>query len=282
VNYPIQVLCDVLEVSRASFYAWQKAKPGKRAQQNQKLHVQLRALHAESKGTYGAPRLHAALRRQGVSVSRKRVAKLLQRMGLKGLPRIKRVRTTVADPQAEPAPNRLERQFTAEAPNRVWVTDITYIPTREGWLYMAVIMDLYARKVVGWAVADHMRTELCLEALRRAVALRQPGPGLIHHSDRGSQYTSQIYRAELAKHQMEVSMSRKGECWDNAVAESFFGTFKTEWMPKGGWTHRREASEQIGHWIHHHYNATRLHSTNQYQSPNEKEQSFYAAHQRAA
>lgn len=276
MHYPIAVLCEVLDVPRPSFYAWWKAQPGIRAQERQKLSTQLRVLHAESKGTYGAPRLQAALRRKGLHVSRKRVASLLQKMGLKGLPRIKRVRTTVADPQAAPAPNLLQRQFQVEAPNQVWVTDITYVPTREGWLYLAVIVDLYARKVVGWAVAEHMRTELCLSALRQAVALRRPPPGLIHHSDRGSQYTSQVYRAELEKHGIQISMSRKGECWDNAVAESFFGTFKTEWMPQEGWGSRAEGHQEIGHWIHHRYNAVRLHSTNQYQSPNEKEQSFYA------
>ena len=206
-----------------------------RAQADAVLTEEIRRIHAKSRQTYGVPRVHAALGLTGRRVSRKRVARLMRAAGLRGCGRRRRVRTTVSDPTATPAPNLVQRQFIAEQPNRLWITDLTYLRTAEGWLYLAAMLDAHSRRVVGWAMADHLRTELALEALTMALRERRPRSGeLVHHSDRGSQYTSGAYQAVLAAHGIRCSMSRKGNCLDNAMAESFFATLKRELMPEDG------------------------------------------------
>jgi len=217
-------LCRVLQVSRSAYYAWARRGATARAQADQALTEQIASVHARSRRTYGAPRIHAALRAQGTRCARKRVARLMRAAGLAGCHRRHRTRTTVADPAQAPAPNLVARDFAAPGPNRLWIGDITYLPTREGWLYLAVLVDVYSRRVVGWALADHLRTALALDALRMALRARRPGAGLVHHTDRGCQYTAAAYRARLAEHGITVSMSRAGECLDNAMAESFFAT----------------------------------------------------------
>jgi putative transposase len=226
------------------------------------------AIHRQSRGTYGVPRIHATLAGQGIRVGRKRVARLMHASGLSGRRRPRRIRTTVIDRQATPAPNLVQRHFTPDAPNRLWVSDITHIPTQEGWLYLATELDCYSRKVVGWSLADHLRTELPLQALLMAIARRRPRPGqLIHHSDQGCQYTSHAYQATLAAHGIRPSMSRPGQCYDNAVAESFFATLKAELVDRQIWASREEVARAIFEWIEVFYNRQRIHSALSYRSP---------------
>jgi transposase InsO family protein len=257
------LLCRVLEVSKAGFYAWLRRRPSARAQQDADLTAQIREIHQQSRGTYGSPRVHAALRQREVRVGHNRVARLMGEAGLSGTRRPRRrIQTTVVDPGANPAPNLVNRDFTPQAPDRLWVGDITYIPTLEGWLYLADLLDCCSRKVVGWSLADHLRTDLPLAALRMAITARRPSPGrLVHHSDRGSQYTSAEYQNELAAHGITASMSRRGNCFDNAVAESFFATLKAELVHRCLWLTKAEAARAIFEWIEVFYNRQRLHST---------------------
>jgi len=244
--YPITMLCRLVGVSRAGYYAWAHRGPSQRAQDDAALTEDIRAIHSTSRQTYGVPRVHARLRDQGRRVSRKRVARLMQAAGLRGCGRRRRVRTTVSDPQATPAPNLVARQFAVGDVNQLWVTDLTYLWTAEGWLYLAAMLDAHSRRVVGWALADHLRVELPLEALQMAIRERQPRSGeLVHHSDRGSQYTAGAYQAELQAHGIRCSMSRKGDCLDNAMAESFFATLKRELMPAEGWPTKAEARAAV-------------------------------------
>jgi transposase InsO family protein len=270
-NHSVSRLCRTLEVSRSGFYAWAQHATSARAKQDQRLVNQLRVLHAASQGCYGSPRLWRDLVANGEHVSRKRVARLMQEQGLVGRRR-RRHRKTTDSAHAQPvAANVVNRQFAPAQLNRVWAGDITYIRTWEGWLFLAVVLDLRSRRVVGWAVADHMRTELVLEALRGAVLRRRPAAGLVHHSDRGSQYASADYRQALAQYGMQQSMSRKGNCWDNAVVESFFGTLKEELIYRGSWPTRQMAASAIGKYIDGFYNLRRRHSTLGYISPIEFE-----------
>jgi transposase InsO family protein len=217
--------------------------------------------------------VRAKLAAEGVATSRKRVARLMRANGLAGVRRPRRrVRTTVVDPSSPVAPNLVAQNFVAEAPNRLWFGDITYVPTQEGWLYLATLLDCYARRVVGWSMADHLRTELALNALNMAVRRRRPRPGkLVHHTDRGCQYTSAVYQAALAGAGITASMSRKGECLDNAVAESFFATLKAELIEGRTWRTRAQATQAIFEWIEVFYNRQRLHSSLGYSSPTEYE-----------
>jgi transposase InsO family protein len=229
--------------------------------------VQIGAIHRASRRCYGSPRVHAELRAHGQCISRKRVARLMRRAGWAARRR-RAFRLTTQSRHTRPvAPNRLARQFTAPAPDHVWVTDITYLATVEGWLYLAVVLDLFSRRVIGWATSDRLGEGVALEALGMGLARRRPAPGLLHHSDRGSQYASAEYRAVLAGHGMARSMSGAGRCWDNAVAESFFATLKIELDHAGAWRTRADAHRAVFDYIELFYNGTRRHSTLGYLSP---------------
>jgi putative transposase len=269
-QYSVAQLCRVLEVSASGFYAWRHRQPSRRALTNATLTEQIRAIHERSRCTYGAPRIHAELRARKKRVSRKRVARLMRVAGLVGHPPRRFRRTTVADRQVQ-VQDLVQRSFTAMAPDQKWFGDITYIRTWEGWLYLAVILDAYSRKVVGWAMADHLRTELATAALEMALTTRRPKPGLIHHTDRGVQYTSTTYAELLSAHQARQSIGRPGTCWDNAVAESFFATLKNELIYRHGWPTRRHAELAIFEFIAGWYNHHRRHSTLGYCSPAEVE-----------
>ena len=267
-NYSLSVMCRVLGVSRSGFYAWRKRPRITRSMQsNCVLLGQIRAIHSRSRKTYGSPRVHRQLRRDKVRVGKNRVARLMRENSLRGRIR-RRFRTTTDSNHALPvAPNTLNREFTAKSPDQVWAGDITYIRTGNSWSYLAVVIDLYSRMVVGWAFADHMRTELVEEALRAALGQRDPSPALLHHSDRGSQYASRNYRKQLAKRGIEVSMSRRGNCWDNAVVESFFGSLKQELVHHSRWASPAEARAAIHEYIEVFYNRKRIHSSLGYRTP---------------
>lgn len=261
-TWPVRRMCRALRVSRAGFYAWANGRPRVREQENARLSVHIRAIHRRSRETYGSPRVTSELRAEGWTVSRKRIARLMQCAGVVGIPK-KRFRGSTTDSAHDLriAPNLLERKFDVDLPNRVWVADITYLPTDAGWAYLAVIIDLHSRKVVGWAVDDHMRTSLVLEALNIAVRLRNPLPGLVHHSDRGVQYASRSYQLALTELVAKPSMSRKGDCWDNAVAESFFGTLEQELVQRKRWKDHVAARVSVAEYVHAFYNTERRHST---------------------
>jgi len=260
-HHPVRVLCRVLRVSRSSYYAW-VAGSTHISRADHELLAHVRAIHRHHKGRYGAPRVTLELRAQGFTVGRRRVARLMRANGLAGRPRRRfRGSTTDSKHQQPVAPNLLERDFRADSPNRVLVGDITYLPVQGGWVYLAVLIDLFSRKVVGWAMNDNMETSLCLEALRQATATRQGLQGAIHHTDRGSQYASCDYRKALKSAGMVQSMSRKGDCWDNAVAESFFGTLEQELVDGQVWRDLPQAKKAVGNYIHGYFNAKRRHST---------------------
>jgi len=273
-------MCRVLEVSPSGYYASRKRSPSWHALIDELLMARVRIIHAESNETYGAPRVHRELQAEGLPASPKRVARLMREEGLVARPRKRqRVSTTDSNHDNPIAPNLLAREFDVNGVgiNRVWVADITYIPTREGMLYLATVLDLGSRRCVGWAMRDTLEVELALSALRMARAARAPGPGLIHHSDRGSQYTSGDYRTELTAHGMIASMSGKGDCYDNAVAESFFSTLEFELLMKNDWSTREDARRAIFRYIETWYNRRRRHSTLGYVSPAEYEQHLQMA-----
>jgi transposase InsO family protein len=265
-HHSVARLCRVLRVSTSGFYAWLGRPPSARARADAALTARVRTIHQESRGTYGAPRVHAELRGQGRRVARKRVARLMRTAGLVGRGPRRCRRTTIADPATQ-IPDLVQRQFRPAAPDRLWLADITYVRTWEGWLYLAVILDAYARRVVGWALADHLRSELATAALEMALATRRPGPALIHHSDRGRQYTAAAYADLLDAHGMLQSLGRPGTCWDNAVPESFFATLKVELIYRHGWPTKRQARTAIFEFIEGFYNRRRRHSTLGYLSP---------------
>jgi putative transposase len=270
-DHPVALSCRVLGVSRAGYYAWQGRPPAPRARADADLTAVIHRLHAQSRGTYGAPRIHADLQAEGRRHGRKRVARLMRQAGLAGCPRPRRrPRTTVADPAATAAPNLVQRDFNPLAPDRLWLADITYVPTQEGWLYLAAVLDAFSRRVVGWAMADHLRTDLVLDALTMALATRRPAAGLVHHSDRGCQYTSLAFGRRLAESGLVPSMSRVANCWDNAVAESFFATLKRELVDRPdreAWPTRAAARRAIFDYVEAFYNRQRRHSTLRYLSP---------------
>jgi len=265
--YPVILLCRVLGVARSGYYAWARREVSARAQADAALTAQITRIHEESRRTYGAPRVHAALRARGVRCGTRRVARLMRAAGLVGCHRRRRARTTVADLAHAPAPNLVTRDFAAPAPDRLWLGDITYVATWEGWLYLAVLLDAHSRRVVGWAMADHLRVELARNALDMALAARQPAPGLIHHTDRGCQYTAGGYREALAARGIAISMSRAGDCYDTAMVESFFATLKAELIDTRPWPTRRTAQQAIFEWIEVWYNRQRTHSALAYRSP---------------
>ena len=278
-SFPVRVLCRTLEVSRAGFYAWQTRPPAARTVADQRLGVEIQAIHAESRQRYGSPRVHAELHHRGQQLGRKRVARLMRQHGLSARRR-RRFRVTTDSKHDLPvAPNVLARQFAVAAPDTAWVTDITYLWTHEGWLYLAVILDLFSRAVVGWAVSTQITRQLTLHALTMALGRRRPPSGLLHHSDRGSQYASGDYRRALTAHGMICSMSLRGNCWDNAVAESFFATLKVELgVDDTPWATRAHAHDDVFEYIEVFYNGQRRHSTLAYLSPLAFERQWAATH----
>lgn len=275
-QFPVTIQCRVLEVGRSGFYAWRGRCPSAHTTRDQELGAQIRTVFVASRQTYGSPRIHAELHIDGVTVGRKRVARLMRQSGLVARQRRpSAIRTTDSNHQQPLASNVLDRQFTADAPNQRWMTDITYLATREGWLYLAVVLDLFARMVVGWAMRTSLDRELVLAALTDAIGRRQPAPGLLHHSDRGSQYASGDYQALLIAHGMIGSMSRKGNCWDNAPMESFFATLKAELEHQVFDTHA-EARRAVFMYIEQFYNRQRRHSTLAYATPLATEQAWEA------
>jgi putative transposase len=267
-HHGVSRLCRVLGVSRAGFYAWQGRGPSARARQDAALTTKIRAIHERSRGTYGAPRVHAELRLDhGVHVSRKRVARLMRTAGLVGCHRRRGRGLTRRDPQAAQAPDLVGRDFTAQRPDQVWTADITYIPTWSGWLYLAVVLDVFSRRVVGWAMADHLRTELVLDALDMAIWNRRPNPGLVHHSDQGCQYTSLAFGRRLREAGLVASMGSVGDCYDNAVTESFFATLECELLDRSRFATRAQARTAVFDYLEGFYNPRRRHSTLGYLSP---------------
>ena len=265
-HYPVALLCGCLGVSRSGFYAWRMRRPSQRAETDARLTAQLRVIHADSLQTYGRPRLYQALRARGIAESGRRVARLMRAAGLRARGRRRFVVTTDSAHRWPIAPDRVRRRFTPRRLNRVWAADITACRTQHGWCYVAVILDLASRRIVGWAVRDTPTLDLVITALRQAVPrLRRPAP-LIHHSDRGIQYASPRFRALLAHLGIRASMSRRANCWDNAVVESFFSSFKAEAIPGRPWTDRAAATAAIGEYVNF-YNDRRLHSTLGYRSP---------------
>jgi putative transposase len=269
-------MCNALEVSRSGYYAWRNHKPSKRAQENAELSAKIVEVHEESRRSYGSPRVHAELVAQGFEVGRNRVARLMRENGIVGRRKPRFRRTTDSNHKLPVAENILEREFSVDEPDRVWVADITYVWTQESWLYLAVIIDLFSRRVVGWSMAEHLRTELVLKALRAALGSRLPSEaGLLFHSDRGCQYASKAYQKALDDNGIICSMSRRGNCWDNAVAESFFSTLKTELVHNMIFLTRDSARNAIAEWIQMFYNSKRRHSSLGYATPLEAEQRYY-------
>lgn len=276
VAFSIVALCRVLEISTSGYHAWARRPASPRSLRDEELGAQVRVLHAASQGRYGSPRVYADLREAGVKVGRKRVARLMKEANLAGRRR-RRFRSTTDSNHAFPiAPNILERDFTATVPNQAWVTDITSIWTQEGWLYLAAILDLFSRRVIAWATSANIDRHLALDALATALRDRRPSEGLVHHSDRGSTYASGDYRKVLKANKIKCSMSRKGDCWDNAVAESFFASLKREVEEIERFESRAQATATIGDYIDNFYNLQRRHSTINYKSPIEFELMYYA------
>jgi putative transposase len=266
-HHPIAMLCRVLGVSPSGYYAWRTRGPSPRAQADAALTVRIQAVHAQSRHTYGAPRIHADLRAAGVHCGRKRVARLMRRAGLVGCHRRRYVGTTQRDRQATPAPDRVQRQFVASAPNQLWTADITAIPTLAGFLYLAVVLDVFSRRIVGWAMAGHLRTELVLAALEMAVWNRHPARGVIHHSDHGCQYTSVAFGARCQQAGIVPSMGSVGDCYDNAITESFFATLECELLDREHFRSLAAAELAVFDFIEGFYNPHRRHSALAYQSP---------------
>jgi putative transposase len=269
--YPLLVLCSVLGVSRSGYYAWWRRPVSSREREDARLATEIAATHRRSRRTYGSPRVHRDLKARGIHVGKKRVERLMRQEGLVAKRRRRFRKTTDSKHPFPIAPNILERKFEAKLPNETWVTDVTYVWTLEGWLYLAVILDLCSRRVVGWAGSANNDRALALEALNAAVADRKPSPGLLHHSDRGSPYASDDYRQNLVTHGFVASMSRKGDCWDNAVAESFFATIKGELIDHEVYATRAAAKASIADYIDNFYNTERRHSSTGYVSPIEFE-----------
>ncbi len=270
-HYPLAVLCSALNVSRSGYYAWKGRPASARATADEQLGVEIVAIHRRSRGTYGSPRVHAGLRAKGRRVGKKRVARLMRDKGLAAQRKRRFRRTTDSNHDGPIAPNVLDRNFVQDAPNKVWVTDVTYIFTAEGWLYLAAMLDLFSRRVVGWATSDTNDRFLALDALYQALRARRPQAGLLHHSDRGSPYASEDYREALRERGITASMSRTGDCWDNAVAESFFATLKGELVDHERYATRAAAVASIGDYIERFYNTERRHSHLGYVSPIEFE-----------
>ncbi|MEU6012342.1 IS3 family transposase [Streptomyces sp. NPDC047453] len=268
-GHSVKRACELMKVSRAAFYARRTGTPGPRAMQDAELTEQITAVHEQSRGTYGAPRVHAVLKGEGTACGRRRVARLMRAAGLAGRHRRRRHRTTIPDPHAATRPDLVLRDFRPNpaATDTRWCGDITYIPTEEGWLYLATVIDIASRRVVGWATADHLRTTLVADALRSACRRRRPAGSVIFHSDRGCQYTSHEFALLADELSIRLSVGRTGQCWDNALAESFFATLKNELICTQSWPSRSAARTAIFEWIESWYNLHRLHSSLGYLSP---------------
>jgi transposase InsO family protein len=270
-EHDVSTLCRVLRVGRSGYYAWLERDESEHSKADRRLAVEVRAVFAEKKKRYGSPRVYRELRTKGVCVGRHRVARLMSEQKLRARPRRKFVKTTESNHGLPTPPNLLDREFAVEEPDRVWAADVTYLPTLEGWFYLAVVLDLFSRLVVGWALSDRNDEALTLAALQMAIDQRQPEPGLMHHSDRGTTYASGEYQDRLAKHGFVCSMSRKGNCWDNAVVESFFSTLDIECEHGEMFSSRSAARREVTEYILGFYNPTRLHSSLGYMSPMEFE-----------
>ena len=269
LEYPVRLMCEVLEVSRSGYYRWSSRSESRRSREDRRLRVRVRVAFEQGRGQYGSPRVHRALRQQGVRCSRKRVERLMREQGIESRRRRGfRVRTTRAVPGRTVAPNRLNRQWSeVEEQDRVWVSDITYLWTKEGWLYLAAVLDVFSRRIVGWSTGSRIDQELTLRALSQALEQRRPTVGLLHHSDQGGQYSAAAYRQLLGQHGVEPSMSRTGNCYDNAMMESFFSTLKAELDGLGRFTSRQQAHRSLFDYIERYYNQRRLHSGLGYVSP---------------
>jgi len=265
-KYPVATMCRVLEVSTSGYYVWRKRNASQRSQEDAIPSDRIRWIHLRSRGTYGAPRIHAELADEGVHVGRKRVARLMQAAGLQGVSRRRRPRTTLRAVGAQPAPDLVERDFAVAGPNRLWVADISYIPTWSGFLFLAVVVDVWSRRVVGWSIASHLRTELVLDALDMAIRRRRPVE-VIHHSDHGGQYTSIAFGKRCQEAGVRPSMGSVGDCYDNALCESFFATLECELLDRYRFGTRDEARRAVFEYIEGWYNPHRRHSAIHYVSP---------------
>lgn len=272
-TYPVSVMCRVLEVSTSGYYAWRSRRPSRRSQKDAVLAEEIQRIHEDSYATYGAPRVHAELRDDGVHVGRKRVARLMRQAGLRGVSRRRRPRTTRRDTSAEAPPDLVDRDFTVSAPNELWVADITFVPTGSGFLYLAVAMDAFSRRIVGWAMAGHLRTELVLAALEMAIGQRRPS-AVIHHSDRGSQYTSMAFGQRCREAGVRPSTGSVGDCYDNALCESFFATLECELIERRRFASKAEARMAVFSYIEGWYNPRRRHSGLSYHSPIRFEENY--------
>ena len=273
--YPVATMCRVLGVSPSGYYAWRARGPSRRAQVNARLVERIRAIHKDSRENYGSPNIHAELVDEGWRVNRKRVARLMRVYGIVGVTRRRRTTTTRRDREARPAPDLVERAFTATAPNQLWVADITYIPTWAGFLYLAVVVDVYSRRIVGWAMENHLRTELVLQALNMALWQRRPA-AVIHHSDQGCQYTSLQFGRRCKEVGVRPSMGSVGDCYDNALCESFFASLECELLQKRRFQTQAEARMAIFDYIEAWYNPRRRHSSLGRVSPVNYERLYYA------
>lgn len=277
-GHNVKRACELLKVSRTAFYARRTRQPGPREVRDAELTEQITAVHEQSRGTYGAPRVHAVLKREGAGCGRRRVARLMRAAGLQGRHRRRRHLTTIPDPRAATRPDLVVRDFRPDATalDARWCGDITYVPTEEGWLYLATVIDIASRRVVGWATADHLRTDLVADALTAACRQRRPTRPVIFHSDRGCQYTSQQFASLADQFGIRLSVGRTGQCWDNALAESFFATIKRELLGTTAWPSRAVARTAIFDFIESWYNLHRLHSSLGYLSPADYETALAA------
>jgi putative transposase len=281
-HHSVRALCRVLGVSPSGYWAWRKRGPSPRERADAQLSAHIRAIHQQSRGTYGAPRIHAELAASGTGCGRKRVARLMRHAGLIGGHHRHRFTTTRRDATAEAVPDLVQRAFSAPAPDRLWVADLTQVPTAAGVLYLAVVLDVFSRRVVGWSMADHMRTELVLNALEMALTRRRPLPGLVHHSDHGSQYTAAAFAHRCRAAQIRQSMGSVGDCYDNAVAESFFATLKGDLLSNQPFRSHAEARTALFSYLEIFYNRQRRHSALGYLTPEVYERRYTQQHQQVA
>ena len=276
-NHPIATMCRMLGVSASGYHAWRRRPLSDRARSDSTLTDRVREIHRGSRWTYGSPRIHAELREEGVRCSRKRVARLMRQTGIEGCHRRRSIRTTQRGPEEEPVPDLVHRNFNPEAPNLLWVADLTYVPTLAGFLFLAVVLDAFSRRVIGWSMGPRPTMELVMEALDMAIWNRKAEPGVIHHSDHGSQYTALAYGQRVREAGLVSSMGTVGDCYDNAMAEAFFATLECELIDRHIWVKRAEARHAIFDFIEAFYNPRRRHSSLGYLSPVEYERRWHRA-----